>query len=41
MSDSHYIDNKVFYSEMVKWKKEWNKASKGKKLPNHVKKKKK
>ena len=28
MSDSHYIDNKVFYSEMVKWKKEWNKASK-------------
>lgn len=28
MSDSHYIDNKVFYAEMVKWKKEWNKAKK-------------
>jgi hypothetical protein len=28
MSDSHYIDNKVFYAEMVKWKKEWKKAKK-------------
>lgn len=27
-TESHYIDNKVFYSEMVKWKKEWNKAKK-------------
>jgi len=28
----HYIDNKIFYEEMVKWKKECNKA-KRKKLP--------
>lgn len=30
MSDttSHYIDNKMFYAEMVKWKKEWKKAKK-------------
>jgi hypothetical protein len=28
MSSSHYIDNKTFYAEMVKWKKDWNKAKK-------------
>lgn len=28
MSEGHYIDNKVFYAEMVKWKKECNKAKK-------------
>jgi len=26
--ESHYIDNKLFYQEMIKWKKEWNKAKK-------------
>ena len=28
MSESHYIDNKVFYEEMVKWKKQLKKAKK-------------
>jgi hypothetical protein len=28
MSDSHYIDNKLFYAEMVKWKKAIAKAKK-------------
>lgn len=33
-NQGHYIDNKVFYEEMVKWKKEWNKAKKsGTSLP--------
>jgi len=26
MSEGHYIDNKLFYSEISKWKREWNKA---------------
>lgn len=27
-NEGHYIDNKMFYVEMGKWKREWNKAKK-------------
>jgi hypothetical protein len=33
-TDGHYIDNKVFYEEIVKWKQEWNTAKENQtKLP--------